>query len=103
MATTNPRIPMIMSKFEPLLFFRIFFSSIGFLFKDYFNFRLVSVSAIQRYASNFIIPGVTIMMFIGAISVIEFGLLDFREFRQAPLQSALQTLQAESIESIHPD
>jgi CPA1 family monovalent cation:H+ antiporter len=31
---------------------------------------LVSVSAIQRYASNFIIPGVTIMMFIGAISVI---------------------------------
>jgi Co/Zn/Cd efflux system component len=31
---------------------------------------LVAVSAIQRYASNFIIPGVTIMMFIGAISVI---------------------------------
>ena len=31
---------------------------------------LVSVSAIQRYANNFIIPGVTIMMFIGAISVI---------------------------------
>jgi CPA1 family monovalent cation:H+ antiporter len=31
---------------------------------------LVSISAIQRYASNFIIPGVTIMMFIGAISVI---------------------------------
>jgi CPA1 family monovalent cation:H+ antiporter len=31
---------------------------------------LVSVCAIQRYASNFIIPGVTIMMFIGAISVI---------------------------------
>jgi CPA1 family monovalent cation:H+ antiporter len=30
---------------------------------------LVAVSAIQRYASNFIIPGVTIMMFIGAISV----------------------------------
>ena len=31
---------------------------------------LVSVSAIQRYANKFIIPGVTIMMFIGAISVI---------------------------------
>ena len=31
---------------------------------------LISVSAIQRYASNFIIPGVTIMMFIGAISAI---------------------------------
>jgi Na+:H+ antiporter len=31
---------------------------------------LVSISAIQRYANNFIIPGVTIMMFIGAISVI---------------------------------
>ena len=31
---------------------------------------LVSVSAIQRYANNFIIPGVTIMMFIGAISAI---------------------------------
>ena len=31
---------------------------------------LVEVSAIQRYASNFIIPGATIMMFIGAISVI---------------------------------
>jgi CPA1 family monovalent cation:H+ antiporter len=31
---------------------------------------LVSVSAIQRYANNFIIPGVTIMMFIGTISVI---------------------------------
>ncbi|MFL6458051.1 MAG: cation:proton antiporter [Nitrososphaeraceae archaeon] len=31
---------------------------------------LISVSAIQRYANNFIIPGVTIMMFIGAISVI---------------------------------
>ena len=31
---------------------------------------LVAVSAIQRYASNFIIPGVTIMMFIGAISII---------------------------------
>jgi hypothetical protein len=31
---------------------------------------LVAVSIIQRYASNFIIPGVTIMMFIGAISVI---------------------------------
>jgi Co/Zn/Cd efflux system component len=31
---------------------------------------LVAVSAIQRYASNFIIPGVTIMIFIGAISVI---------------------------------
>ncbi|MGA9154231.1 MAG: cation:proton antiporter [Candidatus Nitrosopolaris sp.] len=30
---------------------------------------LVAVSAIQRYANNFIIPGVTIMMFIGAISV----------------------------------
>ena len=30
---------------------------------------LVAVSVIQRYASNFIIPGVTIMMFIGAISV----------------------------------
>jgi CPA1 family monovalent cation:H+ antiporter len=31
---------------------------------------LVSVSAIQRYANKFIIPGVTIMMFVGAISVI---------------------------------
>ena len=31
---------------------------------------LLSVSAIQRYANNFIIPGVTIMMFIGAVSVI---------------------------------
>jgi CPA1 family monovalent cation:H+ antiporter len=31
---------------------------------------LISVSAIQRYANNFIIPGVTIMMFIGTISVI---------------------------------
>ena len=31
---------------------------------------LLSVSAIQRYANNFIIPGVTIMMFIGTISVI---------------------------------
>ncbi len=31
---------------------------------------LLAVSAIQRYASNFIIPGVTIMMFIGALSVI---------------------------------
>src|SRR5207248_10262795 len=31
---------------------------------------LISVSAIQRYANNFIIPGVTIMMFIGAISAI---------------------------------
>ncbi|MFL6418108.1 MAG: cation:proton antiporter, partial [Nitrososphaeraceae archaeon] len=31
---------------------------------------LLSVSAIQRYANNFIIPGITIMMFIGAISVI---------------------------------
>ena len=31
---------------------------------------LVSVSAIQRYANNLIIPGVTIMMLIGAISAI---------------------------------
>jgi Na+:H+ antiporter len=31
---------------------------------------LLSVSAIQRYANNLIIPGVTIMMFIGVISVI---------------------------------
>jgi CPA1 family monovalent cation:H+ antiporter len=31
---------------------------------------LVLVSAIQRYANNLIIPGVTIMMFIGAVSVI---------------------------------
>jgi Na+:H+ antiporter len=31
---------------------------------------LLLVSAIQRYANNFIIPGVTIMMFIGAVSVI---------------------------------
>lgn len=31
---------------------------------------LLSVSAIQRYANNLIIPGITIMMFIGAISVI---------------------------------
>jgi hypothetical protein len=31
---------------------------------------LVAVSVIQRYASNFIIPGVTIIMFIGTISVI---------------------------------
>lgn len=31
---------------------------------------LLLVSAIQRYANNLIIPGVTIMMFIGAVSVI---------------------------------
>jgi len=31
---------------------------------------LLSVSAIQRYANNLIIPGVTIIMFLGAISVL---------------------------------
>jgi hypothetical protein len=31
---------------------------------------LVAVSVIQRYSSNFIITGVTIIMFIGTISVI---------------------------------
>jgi NADH:ubiquinone oxidoreductase subunit 6 (subunit J) len=31
---------------------------------------LITVSAIHRYTRNFIIPGVTIMMFLGAISAL---------------------------------
>jgi monovalent cation:H+ antiporter, CPA1 family len=30
---------------------------------------LITVSAIHRYTRNFIIPGVTIMMFLGAIAI----------------------------------
>ena len=31
---------------------------------------LIAVSAIHRYTRNFIIPGVTIMMFLGVISAV---------------------------------
>lgn len=32
-----------------------------------FSLLLVVISAVQRYTRNFIIPGVTILMFLGAI------------------------------------
>jgi monovalent cation:H+ antiporter, CPA1 family len=50
---------------------------------------LISVSAIQRYANKFIIPGVTIMMFIGAISVIvPLHSSDFRSVYESIVEKA---------------
>ena len=46
-----------------------------------FSLLLVVISAVQRYTRNFIIPGVTILMFLGAIltSVPNVG-FDIKEF-----------------------
>jgi hypothetical protein len=55
-------------KLEPrILYFVVESSEVIVTFMLSFSLFLIVISAVHRYARNFIIPGMTILMFLGAI------------------------------------